>query len=334
MLVILQGSLRHFPPAQLLPFLAQHGGTLDVDSKGRRSRLFFRDGAVIWGESPEGNDVAAIVASVSGEEEAVFTFLDGLELPANATPTPHAIEGLLEEAQRRALVARTFPDAARFRVVEAPEGKEISLKPEQFKLLFRIGNGRTFAELLADGGPTRDDLAASIRTLEANGLLERVDEDGKSAAAGEEAPASKPPKEKPQPTPEPAPVAETAGKPEKPVVAAPKKRAGALTSNGPDAAVHPLIGNSYSIGREAGNDIVVADASVSSRHARISRTADGFAIEDLGSRNGTFVNGEPVKQPVALADNNMVRLGKIMFTFNLAEELKSGEATERNLSRS
>lgn len=334
MLVILQGSLRHFPPAQLLPILAQHGGTLDVDSKGRRSRLFFRDGAVIWGESSEGNDVAAIVASFSGEEEAVFTFLDGLELPANATPTPHALNDLLEEAERRALVARTFADAARFRVIEAPAGKEISLKPEQFKLLFRIGSGRTFAELMADGGPTRDDLAASIRALEANGLLERLDEEGKSGAAVEEAPAPKSGKAKPQPAPEPAPAAEPVAKPEQPPAEAPRKRAGALTSNGPDAAVHPLIGNVYSIGREAGSDIVIADASVSSRHARISRTAGGFAIEDLGSRNGTFVNGEPVKQAVALADNDMVRLGKIMFTFNLAEELKSGEATERNLGRS
>ncbi len=321
MLVILQGSLRHFPPEQLLSFLAQHrhSGTLDVEMKGRRARLFFRDGFVVWGESPEGNDVVAIVASLF-DQEAAFTFLDGVELPANAAEKPHPIDAILEEAQRRIVIAQTLPDEARFHVVDAPAGQEISLKPEQFKLLFRIGSGRTFGELMAEGGATREELAAAIRTLEASGLLLRID-------SGAQRPAAAPPEAAPQPAPAPEPAATEKTGPA-------KKRAGALTSAGTDAAVHPLVGNAYTIGREPGNDIVVPDASVSSRHARISRTPDGFAIEDLGSRNGTFVNGEPVKQAVALADNDMVRLGKIVFTFNLAAELKAGETTATNLGHS
>ena len=279
MLVILQGSLRHFPPEQLLPFLAQHhhSGTLDVEMKGRRARLFFRDGFVVSGESPEGNDATAVVASLF-DQEAAFTFLDGVELPANAMEKPCPVDSLLEEARRRIVIGRTFPDEARFRVVEAPAGQEISLKPEQFKLLFRIGSGRTFGELTADGGAPREELAAAIRKLEASGLLLRIDSEAQRPAAAPlqaEAPAA-------------APAPEPAG-------AEKKKRAGALTSAGTDATVHLLIGNAYTIGRESGNDIVVPDASISSRHARISRTADGFAIEDLGSRNGTFVNGEPVE---------------------------------------
>ncbi len=339
MMVILQGSLRHFPPGRLLPFLGSHphGGTLDVEARGSRARLFFRDGAIIWGESPAGNDIAAIVASMLGEEEAVFTFLDGVELPANAAPTPFAIDSLLEEAQRRALIARTFPDEARFRVVEAPAGKEISLKPEQFKLLFRIGSGRTVGELMAgSAGATRDDLAASIRVLETGGLVVRIDQDGQPPAAIGQQPPATPPEPPPQATA--APAQEAAKKPKKSATLTsklqPKRRAGALTSSGPDAAVYPLVDDAYTIGRESGNDIVIADASISSRHARISRTPEGFTIEDLGSRNGTFVNGEPVKQVVALNDNDIIRLGKILFTFNLAAELKHGETTETKLGRS
>lgn len=325
MLVILQGSLRHFPAEELLPFIAhhRHSGTLDVEVKGWRARLFFRDGDLICGESSSGDDVVAIVASFSGEQEGQFAFLDGVELPPTVTEVPRTVDSVLEEAQRRAVVARTFPDDARFRVVEAPAGKEISLKPEQFKLLLHIGAGRAFGELIADGDTTREELAAAIRALEAGGLLVRIDHEPSPAVAAAhetKAPSAGAPA---------APAVKD--EPAKPEL---KKRAGSLTSSGADAAVHPLIGNAYTIGRDAHSDIVVADASVSSKHARISRSATGFLIEDLGSRNGTFVNGEPVKQSVALADNDMVRLGKIIFTFNLAAELKTGETTETNLERS
>jgi hypothetical protein len=353
-MVILQGSLRHFPPGQLLPFLGRHhhSGVLDVDAKGRRSLLFVRDGAVVWGESSAGNDVVAIVAVLLGEQEGVFTFHEGLELPANATPTPFLIDSLLEEAQRRALITRTFPDEARFCVVEAPQSQEISLKPEQFKLLFRIGTGHTFGELMAGSGATREDLAASIRALAGNGLVVRIDQDGQSTAASGEPSAATPPRtEQPAATkPEPpTAVTDTTGHAvRKPVKtrseplktlsksAKPhqKKRAGALTTSGPEASVYPLLVDTCTIGRVPDNDIVLANASVSSKHARISRTAEGFTIEDLGSRNGTFVNGEPVKQIVALNDNDMVRLGKVILTFNLAAPFKPGETTKTKLGRS
>jgi hypothetical protein len=50
------------------------------------------------------------------------------------------------------------------------------------------------------------------------------------------------------------------------------------------------------IGRSAANDLVVDDPRASRRHARIAAAAGGFAIEDLGSSNGTFVNGERVRR--------------------------------------
>ena len=47
-------------------------------------------------------------------------------------------------------------------------------------------------------------------------------------------------------------------------------------------------------GRGAGADVVVTDGSMSRNHARIVVEGDGWAIEDLGARNGTYVNGERV----------------------------------------
>jgi len=49
------------------------------------------------------------------------------------------------------------------------------------------------------------------------------------------------------------------------------------------------------IGRSDDNDVVVADGRVSRRHARIVAGGDGFAIEDLQSSNGTFVDGAQVR---------------------------------------
>ncbi len=62
------------------------------------------------------------------------------------------------------------------------------------------------------------------------------------------------------------------------------------------------------IGRE-GTDIVLADPEVSRRHAAIRTHGDGIAIEDLGSTNGTFVNGRQITRPLQLEVDDTVRIG-------------------------
>ncbi|RME72052.1 MAG: FHA domain-containing protein [Chloroflexi bacterium] len=57
------------------------------------------------------------------------------------------------------------------------------------------------------------------------------------------------------------------------------------------------------IGREADSDIQINDRQVSRRHAEISRTLHGYTIRDLGSKNGTFLNGEPVYHEPRLMRN-------------------------------
>ncbi len=56
-----------------------------------------------------------------------------------------------------------------------------------------------------------------------------------------------------------------------------------------------VLGDALRIGRADDNDAVIADRRVSRHHARVVGTADGFAIEDLGSANGTFLDGVPVR---------------------------------------
>ena len=59
-------------------------------------------------------------------------------------------------------------------------------------------------------------------------------------------------------------------------------------------AVEREIDDEVTIGRGAGCDILIDDATISRSHARIRVVDGGLAIEDLGSRNGTLVNGERV----------------------------------------
>jgi pSer/pThr/pTyr-binding forkhead associated (FHA) protein len=52
----------------------------------------------------------------------------------------------------------------------------------------------------------------------------------------------------------------------------------------------------YLVGRAAGNDIRIEDASISNNHAQIVMEGGMIFIRDLGSTNGIFINGVPVKQ--------------------------------------
>lgn len=70
----------------------------------------------------------------------------------------------------------------------------------------------------------------------------------------------------------------------------------------------PLTGGEAVIGRDAECQVVIPDRQVSRRHARIQRTADGYWIEDLGSKNGTHVNGAPVRGRVQLQDGDLIQV--------------------------
>ena len=62
-----------------------------------------------------------------------------------------------------------------------------------------------------------------------------------------------------------------------------------------DDETFPLKGpGPWTVGRSQENDIVVPDPNVSRRHARISRSDDSFVVEDLGSTNGTLLDGAPI----------------------------------------
>lgn len=65
------------------------------------------------------------------------------------------------------------------------------------------------------------------------------------------------------------------------------------------------------VGRNPGADIVIGAGYVSGRHARFTLMGQNLFVEDLGSTNGTFVNGQPVVEPVALESNDVVTVGDV-----------------------
>jgi serine phosphatase RsbU (regulator of sigma subunit) len=73
------------------------------------------------------------------------------------------------------------------------------------------------------------------------------------------------------------------------------------------------------IGRSSTCEVHIADASVSRRHAEIARRDDRFFIQDLGSRNGTRVNGAEVHAPVEIGPGDRVEVGDLMLRVTAAE---------------
>ncbi len=88
----------------------------------------------------------------------------------------------------------------------------------------------------------------------------------------------------------------------------------------------PLSGGMTMFGRAPLNDIVVDEPGVSRQHSGIRGDEEGFTIADLGSRNGTFVNGERVGgEPRRLKNWDRITLGGV--TSNIHWVFMESEAT-------
>lgn len=92
-----------------------------------------------------------------------------------------------------------------------------------------------------------------------------------------------------------------------------------VVRQGPQAGMSfPLSGNQVIIGREEGVNIVLQDPEASRRHSRISWQEGQFVIEDMGSTNGTFVNGVQITTPKVLNPGDSIGIGQTALVFQVA----------------
>ncbi len=74
--------------------------------------------------------------------------------------------------------------------------------------------------------------------------------------------------------------------------------------------IYPLTKGEMIVGRDATADVVIPDAEVSRKHARLYLQGGGYVLEDLGSTNGSFVEGQRLMGPHALKAGESVMFGE------------------------
>jgi pSer/pThr/pTyr-binding forkhead associated (FHA) protein len=87
------------------------------------------------------------------------------------------------------------------------------------------------------------------------------------------------------------------------------------TLSGPSGKRVELGDALVTIGRHEECELPLPDDQASRRHARVVPTDAGYLLEDLGSTNGTFVNGERVAEPRLLSDGDRIEIGHSVVRF-------------------
>jgi len=124
------------------------------------------------------------------------------------------------------------------------------------------------------------------------------------------------------PTWQPPPVPAAAGAETQPILSA-MQGGGPLAQitveSGPDAGNnHRTAEAALRVGRSPDNDLILRDPATSGHHARVERRGQQFWIVDLGSTNGTLVNGEPVQEK-ELNHGDRITIGQNAVSFSIVE---------------
>ena len=87
-----------------------------------------------------------------------------------------------------------------------------------------------------------------------------------------------------------------------------------LNHDGTDLVVHKLLGQVITIGRVPLNHVVIDNPTVSAQHAILARLGDSYRLKDLGSTNGTQINGVCITD-AELNDGDKIRFGSVVAVF-------------------
>jgi DNA-binding winged helix-turn-helix (wHTH) protein len=90
----------------------------------------------------------------------------------------------------------------------------------------------------------------------------------------------------------------------------------------------PLAAGANILGRDPDVEIAFDASTVSRRHARLVVSADGATLEDLGSKNGTFVGNERIVSIVPIANGDTIGLGSLVITYRVRGPLEATETEQ------
>ena len=273
--------------------------------------------------------VAEVIYDAFVWREGTFGFYDGFDLPPRAVTIAVDLANLIMEGARRIAewehCLALLPDSqVVFRVVSDPQTEKITLSLEEWKILFLVNGQRSLEDLCRDVDDDAFNVYRVVYGLFASKLIEPV--------SGEAAPPSQPEETMKQAVMSfggDSTVTDLnddtnlliSGEARLSYHDVVKKTIAQLSvTSGDDAGkVYPLSDSEHHIGRLYDNDILLTDLGISGHHARIYRGPEGYAVEDLKSRNGTWLNGARVYHS-QLAHGDSLRLGATDLRFEVLFE--------------
>jgi uncharacterized protein DUF4388/FHA domain-containing protein len=292
--------------------------------------------------------VSEVIFDTFTWREGLFTFWEKVPPPATAVTLEMDLQNLLMEGSRRlderSRLSEVFPDLNMS--VEATANPEkvkhsVTMTPDEWKVYFLVDGRRSLSEICRLAG-NPDELATlqilhhlvkakfvgvvnppedetPVPVVEPSGVSTSKFQNGKPAPAAA-APGisvqfqdgARAPKAEGDDTKEivtPKAVQYMANR--KQVVSS---RLVLVTGDGETS--FPLTRDAYTIGRHRNNDIVISDPKVSSFHARIDRSVEGYVLVDLKSRNGSYVNGKRIESGL-LKTGDEVRMGTARLAYKV-----------------
>jgi len=287
--------------------------------------------------------VSEVIFDTFAWRTGVFSFWDGVPPPATAVTLDMDLQNLLMEGVRRIderhRLSEVFPDLEM--AVEAVANPErvkhsVTLTPDEWKVFFLVDGRRSLADICRLAG-SPDDLS-TLQILHNLVLAKFVAvappvpvPAAETAVGADPRGTSKLKDGKPVVPSAPVEVEFAAMRPrpedDTREIVTPKAvqylgHVGKVTVSRLTLVVagketsFPLTRDTYTLGRHRNNDIVISDPKVSSFHARLDRSPEGFLLVDLKSRNGSYVNGERMES-AQLNTGDEVRLGTALIAYKV-----------------
>ncbi|HEX6161199.1 MAG TPA: DUF4388 domain-containing protein [Thermoanaerobaculia bacterium] len=264
-----------------------------------------------------------------------FRFAEENRMPSNAVTISIDLSNLIMEGARRIeeweQCVRLLPDKnAVFRVVATPRDEKISLTADEWKILFLINTSRTLEELCHDAEEDPFHVYRVIYGLLSNQLIELVPREVMTeddTFSGSRAPLATASGDATMRQSSPVFGGDSTVREADDDTSLLVSSEARLSYSDvvrptvaqlvlPTGESFPLTDSEYLVGRHRDNTIILPDLGVSSFHARIYLGAEGYVIEDLKSRNGTWLNGTRVYH-ATLAHGDKLHLGATDLVYEL-----------------